>query len=145
MWNQWQLCFLSLQMKSAPYRRPSASQTSVGRLPTRACWKNKAACSPWLTAPTVTTARPLRPSTRAVYWTATWMTPCGTWWRRRPTASHQPAREGATLSRSAQTNVIETSSPRRHPTKQRPTLSITWVRRVFSDTNRVKLSSFFLF
>lgn len=122
--------FPLLQMKNVPYRLPSVSQTSAGHHPTRACWRNKATCSPWLTAPTVMTARPLLPSTRAVYWIATWMTPCGTWWWRRPMALCQPAREEATPSRSVQTNVMEMSSRRHRPMKQRPTLSTTWVRPV---------------
>lgn len=118
------------QMKSAPYRRLSSNQNLAGHLPTRACSRNRPACSPWQTPPTVMTARRLHPSTRAVYWIGIWTTPCGTWWWRRPMASPRPTRGGATLSRSAPTNVIETSSPQLRLMKLRPTSSTTWVRDI---------------
>lgn len=119
------ICVCLLQM-NVLYKHLSANQTLAGHLPTRVCLRNRA----WLTPPTVTTVCRLRPSTRAVYWIGIWTTPCGTWWRRRPMASPQPARGGATLSHSAPTNVIEMLSPRHHPMKQRPTLSTIWVRDV---------------
>lgn len=115
-------------MKSVPYKLLSASQILAGHPPTRACSRNRAVSSPWLTPPTVTTARRLHPSTRAVYWIGIWTTPCGTWWQRRLMASPHPARGGATLSPSAPTNVIEMLSLRLRPMKQKPTLSTTWVR-----------------
>ena len=122
--------FPLLQMKSVPYKLQSANQTLAGHHPTRACSRSRAASSPWRTPPTVTTARRLRPSTRAVYWIGIWTTRCGTWWWQRRTASPRPARGGATPSRSAPTSVIEMLYLRRRPTKQRPTLSTTWVRDV---------------